>query len=162
MRPRPTASIVLRRVTSGLSPLSLVSFHHPFHTIISNSLSYLCCSCPALVSPVTNSPPPSRLSSLIDSFSSCFLSVLSSLACLYSHCIHQILESVSHIHHHDIVHRDLKVSMGSALAPCMCHVILACFVPPICVSDCLEPYVWNLRYVSALDGCFHTWFDRLV
>uniref|UniRef100_A0A8C2BGF8 Calcium/calmodulin-dependent protein kinase (CaM kinase) II beta 2 n=1 Tax=Cyprinus carpio TaxID=7962 RepID=A0A8C2BGF8_CYPCA len=41
-----------------------------------------------------------------------------------SHCIHQILESVNHIHHHDIVHRDLKVSMGSALAHCMCHVTL--------------------------------------
>uniref|UniRef100_A0A673MSS5 Protein kinase domain-containing protein n=1 Tax=Sinocyclocheilus rhinocerous TaxID=307959 RepID=A0A673MSS5_9TELE len=46
-----------------------------------------------------------------------------------SHCIHQILESVSHIHHHDIVHRDLKVSMGSAL-----HVTLACFEPPMCLS----------------------------
>uniref|UniRef100_A0A3Q1GIT8 Calcium/calmodulin-dependent protein kinase type II delta 1 chain-like n=1 Tax=Acanthochromis polyacanthus TaxID=80966 RepID=A0A3Q1GIT8_9TELE len=28
-----------------------------------------------------------------------------------SHCIHQILESVHHIHQHDIVHRDLKVSI---------------------------------------------------
>ncbi|GAA6098792.1 calcium/calmodulin-dependent protein kinase type II subunit gamma isoform X2 [Tachysurus ichikawai] len=28
-----------------------------------------------------------------------------------SHCIHQILDSVNHIHQHDIVHRDLKVSM---------------------------------------------------
>lgn len=35
----------------------------------------------------------------------------SSLFCLHSHCIHQILESVHHIHQHDIVHRDLKVSI---------------------------------------------------
>lgn len=36
---------------------------------------------------------------------------LLSLFCLHSHCIHQILESVHHIHQHDIVHRDLKVSI---------------------------------------------------
>lgn len=54
--------------------------------------------------------------------------------CLHSHCIHQILDSVHHIHQHDIVHRDLKVSMGSALAHCMCHVTLACFEPPMCLS----------------------------
>ncbi|KAK1800846.1 hypothetical protein P4O66_006025 [Electrophorus voltai] len=37
------------------------------------------------------------------------------LSRLCSHCIHQILDSVGHIHHHDIVHRDLKVSTGCAL-----------------------------------------------
>lgn len=44
---------------------------------------------------------------------------LLSLFCLHSHCIHQILESVHHIHQHDIVHRDLKVSIcrGASAPP---------------------------------------------
>lgn len=60
--------------------------------------------------------PPSLLHHLV----LLLLHLYLSLFCLHSHCIHQILESVHHIHQHDIVHRDLKVSIcrgASALPP---------------------------------------------
>ncbi|KAJ8379328.1 hypothetical protein SKAU_G00001060 [Synaphobranchus kaupii] len=52
-----------------------------------------------------------------------------------SHCIHQILDSVHHIHQHDIVHRDLKVSM--------CSAALSCLAPPLTlpVSASVRPSV---------------------
>lgn len=50
-----------------------------------------------------------------------------------SHCIHQILESVHHIHQHDIVHRDLKVSI--------CRGASASHTPPFSYTLCMLPFL---------------------
>lgn len=63
----------------------------------------------------------------------------SSLFCLHSHCIHQILESVHHIHQHDIVHRDLKVSI--------CRGASASNLPnPRPLNLCLLPFMLSVLF----------------
>lgn len=89
--------------------------------------------CPSIFIPPFPSPPPPR------SFLSLF--------CLHSHCIHQILDSVHHIHQHDIVHRDLKVSIfrgaSASLLPFLppslssfltCSSVSSCRVMCLCLQ----------------------------